>query len=99
MSTSIPNGIPTGIPLPADCNIPRLEKVAFGPGKAADLGRELERRGLTRALIVTGKTLGASKLLDKVTAAAGGRLAGVFKGASQHVPSRTVTALVEEYKR
>ena len=48
---------------------------------------------------MTGKTLGRSKLLDKVTAAAGARLAGVFKGASQHVPSHTVVALVEEYRR
>jgi alcohol dehydrogenase len=85
--------------LTGEFNFTRLEKVAFGPGKAAGLGHELERRGLKRALVVTGKTLGRSKLLDKVTGAAGSRLAGVFKGASQHVPSRTVTALVEEYKR
>jgi alcohol dehydrogenase len=85
--------------LTGEFNFTRLEKVAFGPGKAAGLGHELERRGLKRALVVTGKTLGRSKLLDKVTGAAGSRLAGVFKGASQHVPSRTVTALVEDYKR
>jgi alcohol dehydrogenase class IV len=78
--------------LTGEFNFTRLEKVAFGPGKAAGLGHELERRGLKRALIVTGKTLGRSKLLDKVTGAAGSRLAGVFKGASQHV-------LVEEYNR
>ncbi len=87
------------MPLSGEFNFTRLEKVSFGPGKAATLGSELERRGLKRALIVTGKTLGRSGLLDKVTGAAGSRLAGVFKGASQHVPSQTVTALVEEYKR
>ena len=86
-------------PVAGDFNFTRLEKVTFGPGKAVSLGHELERRGLKRALIVTGKTLGRSKLLDKVTAAADARLAGVFKGASQHVPSHTVAALVEEYKR
>ena len=86
-------------PLTGEFNFTRLEKVTFGPGKAATLGHELERRGLKRALIVTGKTLGASRLLERVTAAAGPRLAGVFKGASQHVPSHTVAALVEEYKR
>jgi alcohol dehydrogenase len=86
-------------PVAGEFNFTRLEKVTFGPGKAAGLGHELERRGLNRALIVTGKTLGRSKLLDKVTAAAGARLAGVFKGASQHVPSHTVVALVEEYQR
>ena len=86
-------------PATGEFSFTRLEKVIFGPGKAAGLGAELERRGLSRALIVTGKTLGASRLLDRLTQAAGGRVAGVFKGASQHVPSRTVAALVEEYKR
>ena len=86
-------------PIAGEFSFTRLEKVTFGPGKVASLGHELERRGLKRALVVTGKTLGASRLLDKVTAAAGPRLAGVFKGASQHVPSHTVAALVEEYKR
>src|SRR5579863_2599213 len=86
-------------PLTGEFNFTRLEKVTFGPGKAASLGQELERRGLKRALVVTGKTLGASRLLERVTAAAGPRLAGVFKGASQHVPSHTVAALVAEYKR
>ncbi|HZO81455.1 MAG TPA: iron-containing alcohol dehydrogenase [Candidatus Binataceae bacterium] len=86
-------------PVAGEFNFTRLEKVVFGPGKVAGLGRELERRGLKRALIVTGKTLGRSPLLDKVTSAAGARLAGVFKGAGQHVPSATVGALVEEYQR
>jgi alcohol dehydrogenase len=86
-------------PATGEFNFTRLEKVIFGPGTAASLGRELERRGLSRALIVTGKTLGKSRLLDKVTGAAGSRVAGVFAGASQHVPSRTVGALVEEYRR
>ena len=86
-------------PVVGEFNFTRLEKVIFGPGKVGGLGRELERRGLKRALIVTGKTLGRSALLDKVTGATGGRMAGVFKGASQHVPSATVAALVEEYQR
>jgi alcohol dehydrogenase len=86
-------------PLTGEFSFTRLEKVAYGPGKVEGLGRELERRGLKRALVVTGKTLGGSNLLDKVTHAAGANLAGVFKGASQHVPSQTVSALVEEYRR
>ena len=44
----------------------RLETVVFGIGKVESLGRELSRRGANRALIVTGKTLGHSKLLEKV---------------------------------
>jgi alcohol dehydrogenase len=86
-------------PSTGEFSFTRLEKVMYGPGKVARLGDELERRGLERALVVTGKTLGGSKLLDRVTTAAGARLAGVFKGAGQHVPSQTVGALVDEYKR
>src|SRR5258707_3288718 len=77
----------------------RLETVVFGVGKVKALGRELSRRGAKRAMIVTGKTLGRSKLLDKVKSAAGSALAGVFAGAAQHVPSQTVTELVAEARR
>ncbi len=77
----------------------RLETVVFGAGKVETLGRELSRRGAKRALIVTGNTLGRSKLLDKVKSAAGSALAGVFTGAAQHVPSQTVTELVAEARR
>src|SRR5262249_8131923 len=77
----------------------RLETVVFGAGKVESLGRELSRRGAKRALIVTGKTLGRSKLLDKVKAAAGDAFAGVFTGAAQHVPSQTVTELAAEARR
>jgi alcohol dehydrogenase class IV len=59
----------------------------------------LSRRGAKRALIVTSKTLGQSKLLDQVKSAAGDALAGVFTGAAQHVPSQTVTELVAEARR
>ena len=59
----------------------------------------MSRRGAKRALIVTGKTLGQSKLLDQVKSAAGNALAGVFTGAAQHVPSQTVTELVAEARR
>ena len=48
---------------------------------------------------MTGKTLGASKLLEQVTAALGERCAVVYKGAAQHVPSATVRELVAEIKR
>src|ERR1700678_2698189 len=80
-------------------NFTRLETVAFGAGKIEALGRELSRRGAKRALIVTGKTLGKSKLLDKVKSAAGDALAGVFTGAAQHVPSQTVTDLAATARR
>ena len=77
----------------------RLEKVIFGPGKVAVLGEELARRGLERAVVVTGASLGRSALLGKVTDAMGGRCAGVFAGAAQHVPVHTVRALTAELQR
>lgn len=80
-------------------NLTRLERVIYGPGKVEALGRELERRGLKRAVVVTGKTLGRSKLLDQVTGALGARCAAVFKNSRQHVPLGTVRELVGELKR
>jgi alcohol dehydrogenase class IV len=80
-------------------NFTRLERVIFGPGKVAALSNELDRRGLKRALVVTGKTLGGSPLLDKVTSALGSRCMTVFKGAQQHVPLKTVRELVNEIQR
>jgi alcohol dehydrogenase len=77
----------------------RLEKVIFGAGSIAKIGQELDRRGLTRAVVVTGKSLGQSSLLDQVTGALGARCAGVFKGISQHVPMQSVRALTEELRR
>jgi hypothetical protein len=77
----------------------RLERIAFGPCKITTLGAELERMGATRALVVTGKTLGASPLLKRVTAAMGPYCAGVFAGVGQHVPASSVRALVAEAER
>lgn len=86
-------------PLSGEFNFTRLETVVWGPGKIELLSRELSRRGAKRAVIVTTKTLGRSKLLDKVKNAAGDALAGVFSETAQHVPSKTVEALVAEAKR
>jgi len=80
-------------------NFTRLERVIFGPGKVEALARELDRRGLKRAVVVTGKTLGRSKLLERVTGTLGPRCAAVYKGAQQHVPLATVKELVTEIKR
>lgn len=82
-----------------DFTLSRLERVISGPGKIAELAGELDRRGMKRAIIVTGKTLGKSKLLDSVTGAAGSRCASVFKQASQHVPRSVVNELEAEIKR
>jgi len=74
----------------------RMEAVIWGPGKVDALAEELRRRGAKRAIIVTGKTLGRSRLLERVKKAANGLLAGVFAESAQHVPSKTVDALVSQ---
>jgi alcohol dehydrogenase class IV len=83
----------------SEFNFTRLERVIFGPGKVAKLANEMDRRGLKRALVVTGKTLGSSRLLDKVTTALAARCVAVYKGAQQHVPLKTVRELVDQVKR
>ena len=59
--------------------------------------RDLERRGLSRALVVT--TLAGFPCSIVVTAAMGSRCAGVFGGIVQHVPRGTVNALEAEIER
>ncbi len=86
--------IPTG-----EFSFTRLQKVIFGAGSIVKLAGELDRRGAARAVVVTGKSLGASKLLDQVTGALGPRCVSVFKGISQHVPMRAVRALTDELRR
>jgi len=80
-------------------NLTRLERVISGPGKVEELGVELERRKLSRAIVVTGKTLGASSLLRRVTGALGTRCAGVFTGVRQHVPASPVNELLGVIER
>ncbi len=86
-------------PLSGEYKFTRLESVLFGPGSVAALARELDRRRLRRAVVITGRTLGRSKLLDTVKQALGPALAGIFTGARQHVPSKTVEAAAAEVEQ
>jgi alcohol dehydrogenase len=80
-------------------NLSGLERVVSGAGSVERLSHELERRGLERAVVVTGRTLGGSGLLERVTGPLGSRCVAVFKDARQHVPSCSVAkvaALLQE---
>src|SRR5262245_35314044 len=82
-------------------NLSGLERVVSGAGCVDRLPHELERRGLERAVVVTGRTLGASALLERVTGPLGRRCVAVFADARQHVPSCSVarlTALLQEHR-
>jgi alcohol dehydrogenase len=81
-------------PSAGEYTLTQLERVVFGAGSVARLGGEIDRLGAARAVVVTGRTLGASPLLARVTDALGSRCAGVFTGARQHVPADSVDDLV-----
>jgi alcohol dehydrogenase class IV len=72
---------------------PRLERVISGVNVIDSLVAEIDRRLLTRVVVVTGRTLGASALLKRITDPLGARCVLVFTDAKQHVPSRTVVEL------
>jgi alcohol dehydrogenase len=72
---------------------PRLERVVSGAGTADSLASELDRRNLTRAIVVTGRTIGASALLHRITHPLGDRCVVIFREARQHVPSCSVADL------
>jgi alcohol dehydrogenase class IV len=82
-------------------NLSGLERVVSGAGAVERLSHELERRGLERAVVVTGRTLGGSALLERVTGPLGSRCVAVFRDARQHVPScnvAKVAALLQEHE-
>jgi alcohol dehydrogenase len=80
---------------PGEFTLSRLERVLSGPGKTAALGEEVDRLQRRRAVIVTGRTLRASPLVQRLTAALGDRGVAVFAGARQHAPASAVAALVD----
>jgi alcohol dehydrogenase len=73
--------------------LPRLERVISGRGTLDALPVELDRYGVRRVVIVTGVTLGASPLVDRVRSLLAARCVAAFTGARQHVPASTVRAL------
>jgi len=82
-------------PLSGEYPLTHLERVVFGAGSVAHLGDEVERLGASRAVVVTGRTLGASPLLAHVTGALGARCVHVFTGTRQHVPAAAVAGLAD----
>jgi alcohol dehydrogenase len=77
----------------SEFQFPRLERVVSGVGTVDSLAAELDRRRLARAVVVTGRTLGASALLNRITLPLGERCVFVFTEARQHVPSCSVVEL------
>ncbi|HMM76050.1 MAG TPA: iron-containing alcohol dehydrogenase [Gammaproteobacteria bacterium] len=68
-----------------------IEDVHHGPGAIARLEAALAARGITRALLITGRSLATrTPLVERVCSAAGGRIAAVFHDTIQHVHRQSV---------
>jgi maleylacetate reductase len=77
-----------------DINAPR---VVFGPGALERIPDELDRLGAQRVLLICTPRRGEA--VDRVAAALGERLAGIFDGARMQVPANVADAALDEARR
>jgi alcohol dehydrogenase class IV len=79
----------TGLPIPAEFHYKlHSARIVFGDGALGRAAAELNEAGLTRAFVVA--TSGRSTDLERLVRALGTRVAGVFTGATLHVPAAVV---------
>src|SRR5581483_12228142 len=78
------------------------EHVVVGRDTLARLGEECERRGFTRVVVVTGRTLRErTPVIAEVERLLGPRHVATFSGVTEHVPASAVdglTALLREHR-
>jgi alcohol dehydrogenase class IV len=72
-------------------------RVVFGVGALAELPREIERLGATRALVLSTPEQRAQA--EDIAGRLGSRAAGIFARAVMHVPIETARAAREEARR
>lgn len=73
-----------------------IDDVHYGPGALARLEATLANCGIERGLLITGTTLATkTDLVERVLAAAGGRIASVFHETTQHVHRDSVIRAIE----
>lgn len=75
--------------------MPRVETVVQGAGAVREIGAELDRLGLNRAVIVTGKSVGATDHFAQVVTELGDRVAAVYSRVEAHNPIGGIMGLVE----
>ena len=75
----------------------RSPRVVFGAGTIDRIGDELDRLGAVRVLVICRPRRGEA--VERVLAAAGDRVAGVFDGARTHVPAAAADAALAEARR
>ncbi|MEV7135598.1 iron-containing alcohol dehydrogenase [Arthrobacter sp. NPDC093128] len=75
--------------------MPRIERVIEGKGSLQQIPAELKRRGLERALLLTGRTLGASPEFGELVSSLGEKAAGVYTRVEAHNPVKRLAELVD----
>ncbi|MCB1336348.1 MAG: maleylacetate reductase [Maritimibacter sp.] len=69
-------------------------RVVFGAGRRADVPAELDRLGITRALVIT--TADQSETCATFAAAIGDRLGAIYPGAVMHTPVQVTEAAMRQ---
>lgn len=88
--------LPPTRPLAGQFTLLPMDDVFFGPGAIANLGAVLAANDVHNAVLITGTTLATTTdLVDRVTAAADGRIGGVFHETVMHVHSGSVLRAAE----
>ncbi|WP_280415013.1 iron-containing alcohol dehydrogenase [Nocardia carnea] len=79
----------------AKFEMPRMDTVVQGAGAVGRVGEELAQRGLGRAVVITGRSVGSTEHFRRLVDGIGGRVAGVFTGIEPHNPVEGIVELVE----
>lgn len=74
----------------------RVQRVLQGAGARHALADEVGRLGRNRAMVVTGKSLGAEPIFEALTSSLGPTLVGVFRGVQAHNPVQVLGDLIEQ---
>lgn len=78
--------------------MPRVETVVQGVGAVREIGGELDRRGLKRVYLVTGKSVGAGEAFAALEADLGERVVGTFDRVQAHNPVQLIVELIRAAK-
>ncbi len=71
-------------------------RIHSGHGALDQLGQELKRAGITRALVICGRSIAeGTDLIDRMQAASDGRIAGVFSSLRKDTPLDDVQAAAD----
>jgi len=80
-------------------DMPRVDRVVQGVGAVAAVGEEMQRCGLKRAMLVTGRSVSAGEPFRALVDSLGDAVGGVFNRVQAHNPVDRVVELIQEAKK